>query len=106
MDLNCHYQNKSIVNFEWYYHEIPSRFSIFNQFVPNAPFLYHLKAWEKSEVFWCFRGVEKGCIGKNGLRGLSKIVVITMQTYCQYCLPLQFKLKQEMFNKKNPIWWI
>ena len=28
-------------------------------FVPNAPFLYPLK------TFWCFQGVEKGCIGNE-----------------------------------------
>ena len=28
-------------------------------YVPNALFLYHLT------VFWCFQGVEKGCIGNE-----------------------------------------
>ena len=31
------------------------------------PFLYPLKISENRKVFWCFRGVEKGCIGENGL---------------------------------------
>ena len=35
-----------------------------NPFVPNAPFLYPLKTSENRKVFWCFQGVEKGCIGK------------------------------------------
>ena len=30
--------------------------------VCNAPFLYPLKTSENLEVFWCFQGVEKGCI--------------------------------------------
>ena len=34
----------------------------FNPFVPNAPFLYPLKSSENRKVFWCFQGVEKGCI--------------------------------------------
>ena len=38
-----------------------------NPFVPNAPFLYPLKASENRKVF-CFQGVEKGFIGNNGLR--------------------------------------
>ena len=38
---------------------------LFNPFVPNAPFLYPLKISEKHKVFWCFKGVEKGCIGKK-----------------------------------------
>ena len=35
----------------------------FNPFVPNVPFLYPLKTLENLMVFWCFRGVKKGCIG-------------------------------------------
>ena len=36
-----------------------------NPFVPNAPFLYSLKISENCKVFWCFQGVEKGCIGNK-----------------------------------------
>ena len=34
----------------------------FNPFVPDAPFLYSLKTSKNLTVFWCFQGVEKGCI--------------------------------------------
>ena len=34
-----------------------------NPFVPDATFVYPLKTPEK--VFWCFQGVEKGCIGNE-----------------------------------------
>ena len=34
-----------------------------NPFVPNAAFLYPLKALENHKVYWCFQGVEKGCTG-------------------------------------------
>ena len=37
----------------------------FNPFVPNAPFLYPLKASENRKVFRCFQGVEKGCTGNK-----------------------------------------
>ena len=37
--------------------------STINLFVPNAPFLYPLKTSQKLQVFWCFQGIEKGCIG-------------------------------------------
>ena len=37
----------------------------FNPFVPNALFLYPLKTSENHKVFWCFQGVEKGCIGNK-----------------------------------------
>ena len=36
-----------------------------NPFVPIAPFLYPLKTSENRKVFWCFQGVEKGCIGNE-----------------------------------------
>ena len=37
----------------------------FNPFVPSATFLYPFKTSEKLTIFWCFQGVEKGCIGKK-----------------------------------------
>ena len=36
-----------------------------NPFVPNAPFFYPLKTAENLSVFWCFQGIEKGCIGNE-----------------------------------------
>ena len=33
------------------------------RFFPMHPFLYPLKISENHKVFWCFQGVEKGCIG-------------------------------------------
>ena len=41
---------------------------LFNPFVPNAPFLYPLKTSENLTVFWCFQGVEKGCIGNEWVK--------------------------------------
>ena len=39
------------------------RKNMINPFVPDATFVYPLKTPEK--VFWCFQGVEKGCIGNE-----------------------------------------
>ena len=39
-------------------------------FIPNAPILYSLKASEIFTVFWCFQGVEKGCIGNKWVNSL------------------------------------
>ena len=39
-----------------------------NPFVPHAPFLYPLKISENRKVFWCFQGVEKGCIGNERVK--------------------------------------
>ena len=33
--------------------------------VSNAPFFYALKTPENLMVFWCFQGVDKGCIGNE-----------------------------------------
>ena len=40
-----------------------AEYTLFNPFIPNAPFLYTLKASENCKVIWCFQGVEKRCIG-------------------------------------------
>ena len=39
-----------------------------NPFVPNASFLYPLKTSEKRKVFWCFQGLDKGCIGNKWVK--------------------------------------
>ena len=44
-----------------------------NQFVPNGPFLYPPPPGlpletENLTVFWCFQEVEKGALGKKGLK--------------------------------------
>ena len=46
----------------------------FNSFVPNAPFLYTLTTSENLKVFWCFQGVEKGCIGSKCVNQVSKLI--------------------------------
>ena len=40
-------------------------FVLMKLFVPNGPFLYSLKISESFTIFWCFQGVEKGCIGNK-----------------------------------------
>ena len=45
----------------------------FNPFVPNAPFLYPLKISWNRKVFWCFQGVEKGCIGNEWVNTAQKM---------------------------------
>ena len=39
-----------------------------NPFVSNSPFHYTLKTSENRKVFWCFQGVEKGCIGNKWVK--------------------------------------
>ena len=45
---------------------------IINPFAPSAPFLYPLKTSEHLTVFWCFQGVEKGCIGDKWVNLFKK----------------------------------
>ena len=42
-----------------------SRLFDLKPFVPNAPFLYLLKALENRKFFWCFHWVQKESIGKK-----------------------------------------
>ena len=44
---------------------------LFNPFVSNEPFLHSLKTLKNREVFWCFQGVEKGCIGNKWVKSLE-----------------------------------
>ena len=46
---------------------------ILNLLVPSAPFLYPLKTSGNRKVFWCFQGVEKGCIENIWAKILSNI---------------------------------
>ena len=39
-----------------------------NPFISNATFLYPMKTSENLTVFWCFQGVEKGCIGNEWIK--------------------------------------
>ena len=46
---------------------------IINPFVPSAPFLYPQKT-ESLTVFWCFQGVEEGCIGKEWVNESDRLI--------------------------------
>ena len=54
-----------------------------NSFVPNALFLYPLKT-ENLTIFWCFHGVEKGCIGNKwfNARRTQNLDTISCPTFC------------------------
>ena len=51
-----------------------------NPFVPNALFFYPLKTSENLTVFWCFQGVEKGCIGNEWVED-AKIMPVILTKY-------------------------
>ena len=63
----------------------------FNPFVANAPFLYHLKASENSTVFWCFQGVEKGCIGNEWVNMKVVIEIVIFQTLIYFSWIITFQ---------------
>ena len=72
---------------------------LLNSFVPIAPLLYLQKSSENLTVFWCFQGVEKGCIGNDELirkiyRKLwEKIAYITLINI-SFCWPISFSLNK------------
>ena len=47
----------------------------FNPFVPNGPFPYPLKTSEKLKVFWCFQGIEKGCIENEWVKATKMLIL-------------------------------
>ena len=57
-----------------------------NAFVPNAPSLNPLRTSESLTVFWCFRGVEKGCIGNKWVNTILYIRIMLFLLF--YLLPL------------------
>ena len=51
--------------------------SLFNPFVPNTIFLYTLKTSGNLTGFWCFQGLEKGCIGNEWADKVTGLVTST-----------------------------
>ena len=66
--------------------EMSTHTLVCNPFVPNAPFLYPLKASENPTVFLCFQGKRKGALGTNEFNTLiifdehNKVSTKTFQT--------------------------
>ena len=83
-----------------------------NPFVPNAPFFYPLKTRENHMVFWCFPGVEKGCIGdewvKNEMfKNYKNLTVENIDS--NYKLPTQLSenlLKKKIFSEYERFLWL
>ena len=63
--------------------KLASQDPLINPFVPNAPFLYPLKTSGNQKVFWYSEGVEKVCMGTNGLS----------QFHMSFFMPWFFKWK-------------
>ena len=49
--------------------------NLIKPFVPSAPFLYPLKTSETHKVFWCFPGLEKGCIGNEWVKKFHSLFI-------------------------------
>ena len=64
-----------------------------NPFVPNAHFLYPLKTSENRKIFWCFQGVEKGCIGNEWVSKLLPIYVIYVSESVMHISPPKTKFR-------------
>ena len=66
----------------------------FYQFFLSATFLYPLKTSENLIVFWCFQGVEKGCIGNKWVK-LS--VYIQILYFCNSSFLNSFVCELKLF---------
>ena len=71
-----HFSPKIFYSYLLHYHLTFPRF--LNPFVPNATFFYPLKTSENLTVFWCFQGVEKGCIGNKWVTVNVTFSVLTL----------------------------
>ena len=68
-----------------------------NPFVPNVPFLHPLQTSENRKIFWCFQGVEKGCIRK---KWVNQIIVNTAWNVLKHRLSLI-----RIFSYMENIWY-
>ena len=55
---------------------------IFNQLIPNAPFLYPLKTSENGKIYWYFQGVEKGNIRNKWVNLIITNLISNLIIYC------------------------
>ena len=62
VDQSLHVQHK------YSRRRVPLLIWFIDPFFSNAPFLYPLKTSKNLKVFWCFQGVEKGCIGNEWVK--------------------------------------
>ena len=95
-------KNKLNECYDWLVDYIPKPI---NQFVSNAHFIYPLKTSDNLTVFWCFKGVEKGCIGKEWIRNainktFSKVNNIILNL-CNGAKKTFKDIAEEEVEKKN-----
>ena len=64
----------------------------FIPFVPKALFPCHLKTSENLTVFWCFQGIENGCIGNKWVKVLKTSAPIKKKVV-KYALLLELQSK-------------
>ena len=89
-----HYHHKHMVrhdNSSIRNKDVTENLLLLNLFFPNAPFSNPLKTSETLTVFWCFQGVEKGCIGKKWVNSLykSSIPSTHFRSMTFFCPPLK-----------------
>ena len=75
----------------------------FDSFVTNAPFLYPLKTSENHKVFWCFQGLEKGCIGNKWVKNHIRLITSTSARICRIKW-VEDKCKNLYFRQKMWLW--
>ena len=95
--------NSSLL-YNWYYFYHNFIIVIINPFVPNAPFLYPSKTSENLTVFWCFQGVEKGCIGNEWVNVTFTIIISFYYLLChiyEHLLPCYLLIPTQDKNQNQ-----
>ena len=72
-----------------------------NPFVPNARFLYPLKTSENPEVFWCFQGVEKGCVENEQVKKIWLNMIRNLNVSTLFLVSSSFLFKMQFFFEKS-----
>ena len=76
----------------------------FNPFAPNAPFPYPLTPSETLTIFWCFQGVEKGCIGNEWVNVTFTIIIFFYYLLChiyEHLLPCYLLIPTQDKNQNQ-----
>ena len=69
--------------FFWLKYFTTKSLQFLNSFVPSALFLYPQKTSENPTVrFWCFQGLEKGCIGKKWINRVLHTLLWSIKKWC------------------------
>ena len=93
----------------FFFGEILLFYAYVNTFAPNVPFLYPLKTLENHTIFWCFQGVQKGCIGNKWVKAWfcnnNYPIILNQLPSINQDTNFMQKRKNFKFGTKNTSFW-